>query len=69
MKSQILIALLIVSMLLFGCTQTQDQVKVNDTNNQTPADTNTTADTQTVEQQVNDGWINENEVVDVGSAI
>ncbi len=69
MINKIIIALLIVSMLLFGCTQAQDQIKVNDANNQTPLDTNTTTDTQIVEQQINDGWINENEVIDTGSVI
>jgi len=68
MKTKILIILLIVSMLLFGCTQTQDQINV-DNNNQIPTDTNLNQENQIVEQELNEGWINENEVIDTGSVI
>jgi len=69
MKTQILIALLIVLVLLFGCTQEQPVV-VNNTN-LTPTDTNTniTTENQIIEQELNEGWINENELIDTGSVI
>ena len=68
MKAQILIVLLVFSMLLFGCTQTQEQTNT-DTNNPAPVDTNVVAESQIVEQELNEGWINENEIIDVGSLI
>ena len=68
MKAQILIVLLVFSMLLFGCTQTQEQPNTN-TNNATTADTNVLAETQIIEQEINEGWINENETIDVGSVL
>jgi PBP1b-binding outer membrane lipoprotein LpoB len=68
MKTQIiLIILLIASMLLLGCTQEQP-ISI-DTNNQIPSDTNLSTEDKLIEQEMIEGWINENEVVDVGSVI
>jgi hypothetical protein len=66
MKAQILIILLISLTLLLGCTQ--EEIKI-DTNSQTLSDTNINSETQIIEQQINQDWINENEVLDIGSVI
>ena len=65
MKIQILIVLLVISMLLLGCTQ--EQTNNIDTPNNT--DTNISTENQILEQEINQDWINENEVVDTGSVI
>lgn len=65
MKLQILIILLVISMLLLGCTQEQT-INTDNTKN---TDTNITTENQVLEQEINQDWINENEVVDTGSVI
>lgn len=65
MKTQILIAaLLVMSMLFFGCTQDQTTIPTDN-----PADTNVVAETQMVDQEISSDLVNENGIVDTGSAI
>ncbi len=71
MKIQILIVLLVISMLLLGCTQEQTINVDNNTNDTNTNNTNTniTSENQILEQEINQDWINENEVIDTGSVI
>ncbi len=68
MKTQILVILLIASMMLLGCTQTSDQTNTN-VNTQPITDTNVTSETQLVDQEITNEWINESETIDTGSVI
>lgn len=62
MKAYILVtALLVASMLFFGCTETAPI--------STPEDTNVVAETQIVDQEITSNWVSENETVDTGSVI
>lgn len=66
MKTYILLAaLLVATMLFFGCTQDQ----TTNVPTETPADTNVVLETQIVDQEISNNWVNENEVVDTGSII
>lgn len=72
MKTETIIAVLLVASLLlfFGCTQEQTnngQSNTIDTNES--IDTNVTADSQTIENDITSNWINESEVVDTGSML
>lgn len=69
MKTYILIAaLLVASMLFFGCTQDETQIPTTD-NNTGVSDTNVVLETQIVDQEITGNWVNENEVIDTGSVI
>jgi hypothetical protein len=65
MKTALLIAAILLTTMLFGCIQDSQ----TNTDSQTPTDTNLTAETQIVDQQINEGLINEEETLDVGSII
>ncbi|MDD2531371.1 MAG: hypothetical protein PHY04_02445 [Candidatus ainarchaeum sp.] len=63
----IIIGLILVTMLLLGCTQDTITNEL-DEKEDTP-DTNLTNETEVFEQEINTNWVNENEVIDVGSVI